>query len=186
MRIPEVARPFPSGTPPCRARLDHNSSGITLVSDLFGTLLRTVNSRLQFLEGKDRERCLKRGDLIFADNKMLAATEKTLGKNHILVATGYEYMSNCYGDLYDWQKCASYSLTAHKIKELNWGTHSAQIAGDTRSLVKKLYKAGRYKDVLVYGQRMVELGTKYSEKQYTQTGKSYVALAKRKMSTKST
>lgn len=143
-------------------------------------LFRSAGTRLQFLEGKEREKSLARGDLMFAYKKMLASTEKHLGKDNVLIATAHEYISNCYGDMTDWKTSALYETRRIKILEKHYGSQNPEIVPALRNLTVKLYKAKQYAECEKYAKRLVAFGTKYGDKSLTKEGTTYLVISQRK------
>lgn len=147
-------------------------------------LIRGANVRLQFMDGEEHQQVIERGDSFFADTKMLRATEKVLGKDHLLVASIYDYMSNCYVDVRNYPKAVEFQLVAYKIREGKWGKNSTKLAGDVRNMAAKTFGAEQYEACKPYAQRMVDLGTTYGDRGFIREGNGYLTRIKEKLAKK--
>lgn len=141
-------------------------------------LIRGANTRLQFMEGDEHQQLIERGDSFFADIKMLRATEKALGKNHLQVASIYDYISNCYVDVRNYAKAVEFQRIAYNIRAQKWGKDSTKLANDIRGMASKTFNAHYYDQCKPFAQRMVELGTKYDDRMFVREGNSYLTRMK--------
>lgn len=144
------------------------------------SLIRGANTRLQFMDGEEHQQLIERGDSFFADIMMLKATEKVLGKKNLQVASIYDYISNCYVDVRNYQKAVEFQLIAYKIREEKWGKNSTKLANDIRGMASKTFNAGLYDLCTPYAKRMVELGTTYGDRMFIREGTSYLTRMKEK------